>query len=113
MDEQVIINDKYKNIIAGIIKECYWDYNVDENYIINVVNSDDLRLKQKLFEKIIYNSKDRLKSLQIFKKSDLNNLFDSFTPKYNEKYINRHLMVLRNIFLNETNRIEGLEWKKR
>ena len=102
-----------KKIITDIIKECYWDYNIAESDILNVIDSGDIRLKQKLFAKIIYNSKDKLKSLQIFKQDDLYEMFDSFSGVYREKYINRHISVLRNILLNENNKIEGLEWKKK
>jgi len=102
-----------KDIIQNIIKECYWDYNISEDYIIDVIESDDSRLKQKLFSKIIYNSSDRLKGLRIFKKDDLRVLFDTFNPAYQDKFIKRHVLVLRNILLNEKNKIEGLEWRKR
>lgn len=104
-----------KDVISGIIKDCYWDYNITENDIIDIVESGNLRLKQKLFAKVIYNSHDRLKALQIFKIEDLKGLFDSFSPSpvYNQKIIIKHILVLRNIFLKENNKVEVLQWKKR
>lgn len=112
MDVQIKSQKKSKEIIT-IIKECYWDYNITENDILNIVNSEDMRLKQKLFAKIIYNSKDKLRGLQVFKNEDLKELFNSFSPAYREKYIKKHVLALRNILLNENNRIESLEWKKK
>ena len=115
MTEQIKDKKFIKDLAVNIIKECYWDYNITEDDILNIIESDDFRLKQKLFSKIIYNSRDRLKSLQIFKRDELKKLFNSFSVSkvYHEKYITRHLLVLRNIFLDENNIIEGLEWKKR
>ncbi len=101
MDEQFKSQEKIKEIITNILKECYWDYNISESDILNITNSEDIRLKQKLFAKIIYNSKDKLRGLQIFKNGDLKELFNSFSPIYHEKYINKHIMVLRNILLSE------------
>ena len=100
-------------IVDKIIRDCYRDYNIFGNDIIEIINSDNFRLKQKLFSKIIYNSKDRLNALLIFSREDLEKLLNSFSPGYNEREINRHFYVLRNIYLNEKNKVEGLEWKKR
>jgi len=114
MDDQKKNKTVLKEVISGIVKDCYWDYNVDEKDILDIVESGDLRAKQKLFAKIIYNSNDRLKALQVFKNETLKELFDSFSPSplYNESYVNRHILVLRNIFLKERNIIKELQWKK-
>jgi len=97
-----------------IIKDCFWDYNIDENDISDIVKSDNFRTKQKLFSKIIYNSTDKARTLQVlFDKETLQKLFDTFTSTYNKKYIDRYILVLKNILLNENNHIESLAWKKR
>jgi len=90
-----------------IIKECYWDYNMTPEKISNIVNSDDLRLKKKLFEKILQNSTDKLKALKIFKKTDLQILFDSCNKR------NEDVLILENIIFNKKHDIERLKWKKR
>jgi len=113
MSVQVKSQKKNTEIITDIIKECYWDYNISESDILNIIDSEDIRLKQKLFAKIIYNSKDKLRGLQVFKSGDLKELFNSISPVYQEKYITKHLLVLRNILLNENNKIESLEWKRK
>jgi hypothetical protein len=97
-----------------IIKDCFWDYSIDANYISEILNSDDLRRKQKLFSKIIYNSTDKARTLQtLFDKETLQQLFATFTVSYNKKYIDRYILVLKNILLGENNYIESLAWKKR
>lgn len=97
-----------------IIKDCFWDYSITENDIINILKSNDMRLKQKLFSKIIYNSTDKARTLmKLFDEALLKKLFDTFTSSYNQKHIDRSVLVLKNILLGEKNAIKGLEWKKR
>jgi len=97
-----------------IIKDCFWDYNIDANDISEILNSDDLRRKEKLFSKIIYNSTDKARTLQaLFDKETLQQLFATFVLSYNKKYIDRYILVLKNILLGENNYIESLAWKKR
>ena len=100
--------------IERILKECYWDYNISSDDIIKIVDGNDYRLKKKLFEKIMYNSSRKLFDLGIlFDKVTLRNMFDEFKPTYNFLYIERSVLVLRNLLFDENNRIEALEWKKR
>jgi len=115
MKEQFTNQLMLRDIITGIIKDCYWDYDVTEKDIQDISESDNFRLKQKLFAKIMYNSTDRLKALRIFNQEDLKKLFTSFSPSpgHKEKFINKHILVLRNILLNEKNKVEGLQWKRR
>lgn len=97
-----------------IIKDCFWDYNIDANNISEILNSNDLRRKEKLFSKIIYNSTDKARTLQaLFDKETLQQLFSTFTSSYNKKYIDRYVLVLKNILLGENNHIKSLAWKKR
>lgn len=87
---------------------------MSEDDIQNIVKSKDMRLKQKLFSKIIYNSTDKARTLQsLFDKETLQKLFATFTLSYNKKYMERYVLVLKNILLDEKNYIESLAWKKR
>ncbi len=62
----------------------------------------------------MYNSQDKGKVLLgLFDRATLKELFDGFTPTYNVRYIQKHVLALRNILLDENNRMPGLEWKKR
>jgi len=100
--------------IERILKECYWDYYITSDDIIKIVEGHDYRLKKKLFEKIMYNSTRKLFDLGIlFDKVTLRRMFDEFKPAYNLTYIERSVLVLRNLLFEENNRIEALEWKKR
>ena len=102
------------DIYSQLMKDCFWDYDVTENFLEDIVRSRDFRQKQILFSKIIYNSTDKARTLQfLFSKETLQELFSEFNPTYNHKYISRYILILRNILLGENNFIEGLEWKKR
>jgi|ADurb_Total_1213_FD_contig_21_1506442_length_1082_multi_7_in_0_out_0_1 hypothetical protein len=95
------------DIKEKIIKECFWDYSMTPQKIDAIVHSDDKRLKQKLFTKIMHNATDKLAAVMIFKDEDIKELLDA-ADKTNDD-----IKLLRNILLNETNMIERLRWKKR
>lgn len=96
-----------------ILKECFWDYDLNKNDLKQIVLIGNQREQRKLFSKIIYNSKDKIKALEIFPKEQLRIFLHDFKPTYNERYINRHLLVLKSLLLGEKHKIRGLEWKKR
>jgi hypothetical protein len=102
----------HREIIETIIKECYWDYTITIEEVEKIVQSDSLRMKSKLFHKIIYNSTDRLQSLSLFKNEDLTDLFNSFSSLYQNKRVEKSVLALRNLLLGEKNNIPGQEWKK-
>jgi hypothetical protein len=92
-----------------IVKECFWDYDMSVEDLKSIQHSDDKEAKRKLFSKIIYNSKDKLSDLMMFKKEELREFFEEFKPTYNEKYITKHVLVLRSLLLGEKVKIKGLE----
>jgi len=95
-----------------IIKDCFWDSNITVDDLRGIVVKNNSREMKKLFSKIIYNSKDKLQALQLFTQEQLNEFFSDFKVTYNEKYITKHLLVLKSLLLNEKHNIKGLEWKK-
>ncbi len=106
--------DKDSAVYSQLIKDCYWDCNVTVNDIMTILQSDDFRQKQSLFSKIIYNSTDKARTLQVlFNKEMLQRLFSTFESSYNHNYIDRYILILRNILLGENNHIESLAWKIR
>lgn len=100
-----------RKILKTIVDECYWDYNVDVDDLDQILKTKDKRENKKLFDKIIYNSHDKLQALQLFSTQQLREFFTDFKLGYNEKYIERHLLVLKSLLLNESTYIKGLEWK--
>lgn len=96
-----------EQVYKDIIKECYWDYNIDAKKIEDIVKSDDLRLKLKLLNKIISNSTDKIKSLTIFDRAELRRLLDMMDT---EREI---VKLIRNALFGEKNVVKRLQWKKR
>jgi hypothetical protein len=103
-----------KSRIVEMIKECYWDYSITADEIMHIVNGSDFREKKKLFEKIIYNSSHKYLVLtSLFDKNTLRVLFDSLKINYNNAFVSRQTILLRNFLFGEKNVIKVLEWKKR
>lgn len=96
-----------------IIKDCFWDYDMTESDIKNILASDNKQQQKKLFDKIIYNSNDKISDLMLFDKKVVEEFLNSFTPSYNKKYINKHLLVLKALILNEGVEMQSLKWLKR
>ncbi len=99
----------YKNII----KDCFWDSNIDEDELMKIVKNNNKREMKKLFSKIIYNSKDKIQALQLFTREQHEDFFSDFEVTYNKKYINKHVTLLKFLLLDEKQYIKGLDWKKR
>ena len=98
-------------IIQAILKDCFWDYDLTEEDIGGIVESGDEREKMWLFEKILYNSRDPLKALTIFKRDQLSRLFKEFVvPEHKRGHIERRFLALKHILLGEKTKIKGLEW---
>ncbi len=101
--------NKDSAVYSQLIKDCFWDYNITEDDIKAILRSDDFRQKQSLFSKIIYNSTDKARTLQVlFNEETLKILFSTFKSGYNQTYINRCVLLFRNILLDENNYIESL-----
>ncbi len=107
---------KYKRMFLvnyeKIIKDCFWDYDMNVDDLKNIIERNDEREMKKLFSKIIYNSQDKLQALQIFSHEQLKKFFSDFKITYNEKYISKHFLVLQSLLLDKKYSIKGLEWKK-
>ena len=96
-----------------LLKDCFWDLNLDEDDLKQIIKEGDKRELKKLFSRIIYNSQDKLRDLQIFTKEQIREFLTDFKVTYNHKYINKHLLIIRSLLLGEKHQIKGLEWKKR
>jgi len=96
-----------ESVYSTIKKECFWDYDIDEQKIEEIAKSNDQRLKLKLFNKIIRNSTDKLSSLRIFDREQLRLLFGLIDEQ------SETVHLLRNALLGESNYIKRLQWKKR
>lgn len=95
-----------------IKQECFWDYDISEEKLLQTLHSNDKKVRQKLFSKILYNSSDKLSDLQLFQLQDVKDFFDSINIKHQSRYMQKHILILRSLLLGEDHDIKGLQWRK-
>ncbi|MGM0623560.1 MAG: hypothetical protein ACQESH_06010 [Campylobacterota bacterium] len=95
-----------------IKQECFWDYDISEEKLLQTLHSNDKKVRQKLFSKILYNSSDKLSDLQMFELQDLKDFFDCINIKHQSRYMQKHILILRSLLLGEDHDIKGLQWRK-
>lgn len=95
-----------------IKKDCFWDMDLSNKDIDNIVNGNDFRKKLFLFEKILLNSTKLFQDLNIFRRSDLEKLFVTYNlPKFNYDYIFRRKNISEVYFFDKPLLIDELKWK--
>jgi len=100
-----------KQQIKNILKDCFWEYNFNENDIISLAKSQNKQEQMFLFTKILENAKELLKSMKIFDKSDLKRLIESYTlPSFKHDYMARRLNIVEYYFLDKPLTINELKW---
>jgi len=94
-----------------VIKECFWDMHIEEKDINAILNSNDLRKKTFLFDKILLNSTRMLSDLKIFTRDDLKMMIENFkVPKFNADYIGRRKNMAEVFYLDKPLEIDELKW---
>ena len=100
-----------KELIKNILKDCFWEYNFNEEEIISLAKSQDRQEQIFLFSKILENAKELLKSMKIFDKSVLEILIVSYAiPTFRHEYISRRINILEYYFLGKPLTINELKW---
>lgn len=98
--------------MKSTIRDCLWDYTISEPELQSIITGTDIKKKQWLFNRIVYNSQDKIGDLLLFSEKDLCTLFDGFTFSHRSGLTWEVYIALRNIMLNERQYIEKLQWKK-
>ncbi len=97
--------------LQRIIRDCFWDYDISENDILDILKSNNIREKAFLFEKILLNSTRLFHDLKIFNKSDLNLLLDEYKlPNFNRDFAFRRKNLAEVYFFNKPLLIDDLKW---
>jgi len=100
-----------KKAIEDIIKECFWEYSFSEDDIISLAKSENPQEQMFLFSKILANAKRLFRSMEIFNKSDLERLIESYSvPTFNHDYMARRLNMVEYYFLDKPLTINELKW---
>lgn len=96
---------------SQILKDCFWDYNFKSSDIESMASSDDEKEKKFLFGKLLGNSTQMLKNMEIFDKNSLRYMIEEYQiPTFNHDYIARRLNMLEYYFLNKTLTVSELKW---
>ena len=94
-----------------IRKECFWDVTMSKKTFFDIVNSQDMKKKQYIFEKILLNSTKMLTDLQIFNKNGLKELIENIKiPNFNKAHILRRKNLVEVYFFDKELQIDELKW---
>ena len=100
-----------QKLIEDILKDCMWDCCIDANDVERILSSGTEKELKWLFGKIMCNSRDPLTALRLFRRDQLEGLFEDFVlPPHNRDYIERRFLILRFLFLGKKTEVRGLEW---
>ncbi|MGM0623491.1 MAG: hypothetical protein ACQESH_05655 [Campylobacterota bacterium] len=94
-----------------ILKDCFWDMNFDSDKIEKILQSNDIRQKSFLFEKILLNSTRLFNDLAIFEKGELEFLLDNYKiPRFNGDYAFKRKNMAEVYFFDKPLLIDELKW---
>ena len=100
-----------KKQLKTILKECFWEYNFNEEDIISFAKSQDKQEQIFLFSKILENAKELFKSMKIFNESDLKSLIESYKiPTFKHEYMARRFNIVEYYFLDNPLTVNELKW---
>ena len=97
--------------LKRVSKECFWDLNIDENGIKNILKSDDFMKRKLLFEKILLNSSQLFKDIKLFPKDELGVFLEEYkVPNFNKDYIAKRKNLIEFYFFDKELTIKELKW---
>ena len=102
-----------REAVEKIRKECFPDMEISSEEIIKMAQGEAPALRRRVFERIMYNSSDRVRALtELFDRETLRELLHKFKPSYNRRFMKKMTLLLRNIILDEDVEVETLRWRK-
>ncbi len=94
-----------------ILKDCFWDLALSSDDIKNIVDCDDTKKINMLFEKILLNSTALFHDLEIFDKKRLETLLENYKiPEFNKEYAFRRKNMAEVYFFDKPLLIDELKW---
>lgn len=98
-------------IYSQILKDCFWEYNFNKEKIHKLSTSKEFSEKKFLFEKILLNSTEFLRALEIFNSEDLIVLIEDFKiPEFNYEFIFKRKNLVEVFYLDKPLLIKELQW---
>jgi len=94
-----------------IKNESFWDVEISELEMVQILTGDDFRKKKFVFDKLLLNSTRLFIDLSIFTKDDLRILLKKLEiPRFNSNYIKRRKNLVEVNFFNADLLIDELKW---
>jgi len=94
-----------------IKNESFWDVEISELEMVQILTGDDFRKKKFVFDKLLLNSTRLFIDLSIFAKDDLRILLKKLEiPRFNSDYIKRRKNLVEVNFFNADLLIDELKW---
>ena len=94
-----------------IQKECFWDAAINEKSFYDIIDSQDMKKKQYLFEKILLNSTKMLKDLENFDRDELKTLLENINiSNFNKAHTLRRKNIAEVYFFDKELQIDELKW---
>ena len=94
-----------------IKKDCFWDFDISSDEILNIANSDDTQKLNMLFEKILLNSTSFLNDLEVFDRQRLETLLENYqVPRFNGDFAFRRKNMAEVYFFDKPLLIDELKW---
>jgi hypothetical protein len=94
-----------------IIQECFWEYKMTVDELLELAKKGSKQEKYFLFTKILENATDVLKGLSVFALADQQDMLRRYTPpKFNRFFLERRYNILKYFLLNEQTDIPELQW---
>lgn len=94
-----------------IKQECFWEYHLSVAEILDMAKNGTDQEKYFLFAKIIENTSDVLKSLEIFSMSDLKEFIRRYeTPKFNKGFLEKRYSIVKWFLTGQKVNIPELRW---
>ena len=96
------------------MKEIFWgDYDIDKKDANKLANSYNYKENLFLFGKILYNSSNLLRDIEIFNKEKLKEILKKYEVKgdYKKRFAIKRLKILKSLILGSKEDIKELDWK--
>ena len=97
--------------LERILRECFWDLQMTADELERILQGEDDRRKRFVFEKILLNSSNYLRDLQLFDRRQLYRMLTEMkVPEFNRDYILRRKNIAEVFFFDLPLHIKELQW---
>ncbi len=98
--------------LKRIKKECFWDYEFDEEELLQIASKGIDVEKSFLFAKIFEHSSDAINDLDIFDEQTKRTLLKNYNlSSFSKSRLQRRYDILKHFILFENNDIKELRWR--